>query len=101
MATVKIHFLPDDVTILAKAGESWLDVADRAGVQISTGCLAGACHACTIEISGGTPEDTPEDTPEGKLEGKPASGESVLACLQAVPEGFKHIEVDLLDDPTW
>ena len=93
MTTVKIHFLPDDVTILAKAGESWLDVAARAGVQISTGCLAGACHACAIEISG--------ENPKAKQASKQADEEPVLACLQTVPQGFEHIEVDLLDDPTW
>ncbi|MGB3297984.1 MAG: 2Fe-2S iron-sulfur cluster-binding protein [Phormidesmis sp.] len=85
MATVKIHFLPDDVTVLAEAGESWLSVATRAGVQISTGCLAGACHACAIEILGDTA----------------AEEEPVLACLQTVPQNFAQIEVDLLDDPTW
>ncbi len=81
MATVNIHFLPDDVTTTAKVGESWLTVATRAGVHIATGCLSGACHACEIEVDG--------------------DQESVLACLQAVPESTKTIEVDLLDDPTW
>ena len=81
MTTVHIHFLPDDVTTTAKAGESWLAVAARAGVEISTGCLAGACHACEIEIAG-------EDEP-------------VLACLQSVPSEPKRLEVDLLSDPTW
>lgn len=97
MTTVKIHFLPDDVTILAKAGESWLDVAARAGVQISTGCLAGACHACAIEISG----ETLKSRQAGRQADKQTDGEPVLACLQAVPQGFEHIEVDLLNDPTW
>jgi len=81
MTTVRIHFLPDDVTTTAKAGESWLAVAARAGVQISTGCLAGSCHACEIEIAG-------EDDP-------------VLACLAAVPAGPTEIEINLLSDPTW
>ena len=81
MTTVEIHFLPDDVTTTAKAGESWLAVASRAGVDISTGCLAGSCHACEIEIVG-------EEEP-------------VLACLQSVPAGLKRMEVNLLSDPTW
>lgn len=97
MTTVKIHFLPDDVTILAKAGESWLDVAARAGVQIPTGCLAGACHACAIEISGSTSKAEQED----RQASKQAEEEPVLACLQTVPQGFERIKVDLLDDPTW
>ena len=81
MTTVHIHFLPDDVTITAQSGESWLAVAARAGVDISTGCLAGACHACEIEIVG-------EEEP-------------VLACLESIPEAPKHMEVNLLSDLTW
>ncbi|MEM6452198.1 MAG: 2Fe-2S iron-sulfur cluster-binding protein [Cyanobacteria bacterium P01_D01_bin.105] len=81
MTTVQIHFLPDDVTTTAEAGESWLAVAARAGVQISTGCLAGSCHACEIEIAG--------------------EAEPVLACLQSVPSEPKQIEVKLFSDPTW
>lgn len=79
--TVQIRFMPDDVTVAASVGESWLSVAARAGVQISTGCLAGSCRACEIEIAG-------EEDP-------------VLACLQSVPPGRKQIEVDILSDPTW
>lgn len=81
MTTVQIHFLPDDVRTTAKAGESWLAVAARAGVHISTGCLAGSCHACEIEIAG--------------------EEESVLACLQPVPAHPEQMEVNLLSDPTW
>jgi ferredoxin len=87
MATVKIHFLPDNVITSAQVGESWLDVAARAGVHISTGCLAGACHSCEI-ILVGDQETNPAEEP-------------VLACLQSVPQGCDHIEVSLLSDPTW
>ena len=47
---MKIHFLPDEVTIEAEPGEPLLDVAKRAGVVIPTGCLMGSCHACEVEI---------------------------------------------------
>ena len=50
---MKIHFLPDDITIEAEAGETLLDVAERAGVCIPTGCLMGSCHACEVEVDGG------------------------------------------------
>ncbi len=83
MTTVNIHFMPDDVTTTAKVGESWLSVAARAGVQISTGCLSGACHACEIEIA------------------SDAGEEPVLACLQTVPLSTEPIEVNLFNDPTW
>lgn len=79
--TVKIRFLPDDVTTTASAGEPLLAVAARAGVHISTGCLMGACHACEVTL--------------------PEEEEPVLACLKAVPSDRGQMEVHLLDDPTW
>ncbi|MGB7084460.1 MAG: 2Fe-2S iron-sulfur cluster-binding protein [Phormidesmis sp.] len=79
--TVKVRFLPDDVTITARAGEPLLTVAARAGVHISTGCLAGSCHACEVELTG-------EEEP-------------ILACLSAIPSGPDQIEVNLMDDPSW
>jgi ferredoxin len=94
MTTVKIHFLPDNVTTSAKTGESWLAVAARAGVHISTGCLAGACHACEITI-------VKNSTAQAAAPEKDREEEPVLACLQSVPQGAEHIEVNLLDDPTW
>ena len=79
--TVEIRFLPDDVTVAASPGEPLLAVAARAGVYISTGCLMGSCHACEVAL--------------GEEE------EPVLACLKAVPSGRSHLEVNLLNDPTW
>ncbi len=81
MVTVKIRFLPDDVATTAAAGEPLLEVAARAGVYISTGCLMGSCHACEVGMTG--------------------EAEPVLACLKAIPSGLDDIEVNLLDDPTW
>ncbi|MGI8934823.1 MAG: 2Fe-2S iron-sulfur cluster-binding protein [Phormidesmis sp.] len=81
MVTVKIRFLPDDVTTTATVGEPLLAVAARAGVYISTGCLMGSCHACEVSMTG-------EEEP-------------VLACLKAIPPDLDAIKVELLDDPTW
>ena len=77
---VRVRFLPDDVTIDAKIGESLLDVADRAGVFIPTGCLMGSCHACTVEYE------------DGKI---------VRACIAAVPPGREELTINLFSDPTW
>ncbi|MBD0386428.1 MAG: 2Fe-2S iron-sulfur cluster binding domain-containing protein, partial [Nostoc sp. C3-bin3] len=63
---VRVRFLPDDVTVDAEVGEALLDVADRAGILIPTGCLMGTCHACTVEL---------ED------------GETIRACITAIPAG--------------
>ena len=79
--TVSVRFLPDDVVTRAKPGEPLLEVATRAGVHISTGCLMGSCHACEVEITG--------------------QEEAILACLTAIPKGPNQIEVNLMSDPTW
>ncbi len=78
--SVTIRFLPDDVTIEAEVGEPLLDVAERAGVLIPTGCLMGSCHACTVEL---------ED------------GDVIRACISAVPPGKQELTINLFSDPTW
>ena len=77
---VTIRFLPDDVTIEAEVGEPLLDVAERAGVFIPTGCLMGTCHACSVEV-------------EGK--------DIIRACITAVPPGKNELTINLFSDPTW
>ncbi len=76
----KIHFLPDDITIEAEAGEPLLEVAERAGVCIPTGCLMGSCHACEVEIEGGS---------------------VICACIAAVPSGKELLTINVYVDPTW
>lgn len=78
--SVNIQFLPDNITINAEVGEPMLQVAQRAGVFIPTGCLMGSCHACEVEI---------ED------------GETICACISAVPAGKKELKINLYSDPTW
>jgi len=77
---VRVRFLPDDVTVDAEVGEALLDVADRAGVFIPTGCLMGSCHACTVEL---------ED------------GDIIRACITAVPVERKELTINLFSDSTW
>ncbi|MCU0548109.1 MAG: (2Fe-2S)-binding protein [Leptolyngbya sp. Prado105] len=78
--SVRIRFLPDDVTVNAEVGESLLQVADRAGVSIPTGCLMGSCHACEVELD---------------------DGETVRSCISSVPPGRELVTVNLFFDPTW
>ncbi|MBW4633091.1 MAG: (2Fe-2S)-binding protein [Iphinoe sp. HA4291-MV1] len=78
--TVRVRFLPDDVTVNAEVGEPLLDVADRSGVFIPTGCLMGSCHACSVEV---------ED------------GDTIRACITAVPPGREELTINLFSDPTW
>jgi ferredoxin len=78
--SVTIRFLPDDVTINAEVGEPLLQVAQRAGVFIPTGCLMGSCHACEVEIN---------------------DGETICACISAVPPGQEQLTINLYGDPFW
>lgn len=78
--TVTVHFLPDNITIEAQAGESILQVATRAGVYIPTGCLMGSCHACEVELGDGT---------------------EICACISAIPAETDHLIINLYADPFW
>jgi ferredoxin len=78
--SIKIHFLPDDVTIDAESGEPILQVAERAGVYIPTGCLMGSCHACEVEFDDGL---------------------SVCACISSIPRGKQELTIELYSDPAW
>jgi ferredoxin len=78
--TVQIQFLPDDITITAEPGEPLLEVAQRAGVFIPTGCLMGSCHACEVEFDDGT---------------------AICACISSVPRGKEFLTIHLYGDPAW
>ncbi|HEY9700005.1 MAG TPA: 2Fe-2S iron-sulfur cluster-binding protein [Trichocoleus sp.] len=77
---MQVRFLPDDVLIEAEVGEPLLQVADRAGLSIPTGCLMGSCHACEVELS---------------------NGNTVCACISSVPSGQPELTISLFVDPTW
>ncbi|PSP17756.1 MAG: (2Fe-2S)-binding protein [Cyanobacteria bacterium QS_8_64_29] len=78
--SVQVRFLPNDVAIAAEPGEPLLQVAERAGVFIPTGCLMGSCHACEVELGDGTP---------------------ICACISAVPSEQDSLTIALLEDPVW
>ncbi|MEM9543697.1 MAG: 2Fe-2S iron-sulfur cluster-binding protein [Cyanobacteria bacterium P01_E01_bin.42] len=78
--SVRVQFLPDNVTVDAEVGEPMLAVADRAGITIPTGCLMGSCHACEVELGNGT---------------------AVCACISAIPAGEKELKINLYADPLW
>jgi len=78
--SVRIRFLPDNVTVDAEVGESLLDVANRAGIFIPTGCLMGSCHACSVELD---------------------DGNIIRACITSVPPKDEELTINLFSDPTW
>lgn len=78
--SVRIRFVPADVMVDAEPGEPLLQVAERAGVFIPTGCLMGSCHACEVEIEG---------------------GQTICSCISAVPSDQTELTINLYGDPTW
>ncbi len=78
--TVKITFLPDNVTTTAAVGEPLLEVAAQVGVFIPTGCLMGSCHACEVELG---------------------DGEVICACISAVPPNTEELVINVYSDPVW
>ena len=78
--SIKIRFLPDDITVEAEPGEPILEVANRAGVAIATGCLMGSCHACEVELG---------------------DSETILACLSSIPGDKPEVTINLYEDPGW
>ncbi len=78
--TVKVRFLPDDIVVEAKVGEPLLNVAERAGVFIPTGCLMGSCHACEVELEDGT---------------------QICSCISSVPPGLKELIINIYSDSSW
>jgi ferredoxin len=78
--SVQIRFLPDDIVIEAEPGESLLEVARKAGIQIPTGCLMGSCHACEVELEDGT---------------------QLCSCISGVPGDRDSLTVHLYSDPLW
>ncbi len=80
MSPVRVTFLPDNAVTEAEPGEPLLTVAARAGVDIPTGCLMGSCHACEVSLP---------------------NGDTLCACISAVPAGQPELVLDLTFDPTW
>jgi ferredoxin len=78
---VTVHFLPDRVTVEAEPGEPLLNVANRAGISIPTGCLMGSCYACEVEIE--------------------EEAHPVRACLASIPRDREIVIVHRYDDPIW
>ncbi len=78
--SIEVCFQPDDITVKAEPGEPILQVAQRAGVFIATGCLMGSCHACEVELD---------------------NGEAICACISSVPGDKPKLTLYLYEDPTW
>ena len=61
-------------------GEDWFSTAEKAGLEIPTGCLTGSCGACEIDVN----------------------GETIRACISDIKSNKKSLlNVSLTTDPFW
>ena len=76
---LKIHW-PNNSITTAEEGEDWFLKAQKANIDIPTGCLVGSCGACEIDVNGKT----------------------VRACVSEIKSNNKcFLDVALTTDPFW
>ena len=64
----------------ASEGDDWFSTAEKAGLEIPTGCLTGSCGACEIDVN----------------------GETIRACISDIRSNKKSLlKVSLTTDPFW
>ena len=72
--------LPNNIETYASEGDDWFLIAEKAGLEINTGCLTGSCGACEIDVN----------------------GETVRACISNVKSKKGcTLRVSLTTDPFW
>ena len=77
--TIKIRWSNNNETF-ASEGDDWFSTAEKAGLEIPSGCLTGSCGACEIDVN----------------------GETIRACVSDIKSNKKSIlEVSLTTDPFW
>jgi ferredoxin len=78
-AKIKIIW-PNNHETFVSEGDDWFSSAEKAGLEIPTGCLTGSCGACEIDVH----------------------GETVRACISNIKSKEKCIlKVALTTDPFW
>ena len=45
---------PNNIETYALEGDDWFSTAEKAGLEIPSGCLTGSCGACEIDVNGET-----------------------------------------------
>ena len=71
---------PNNIETSASEGDDWFLIAEKAGLEIPTGCLTGSCGACEIDVN----------------------GETVRACINSIKSKKEGIlRVSLTTDPFW
>ena len=76
---IKISW-PNNNETYASEGDDWFSAAEKAGLEIPTGCLTGSCGACEIDVN----------------------GETIRACISNIQSQKKSpLKVSLTSDPFW
>ena len=76
---IKIKW-PNNTVTYASEGDDWFSTAEKAGLELPTGCLTGSCGACEIDVN----------------------GETIRACINDIKSNKKCLlEVSLTTDPFW
>ena len=77
--TIKVSW-PNNAITFVEEGDDWFLMAEKAGLEIPTGCLTGSCGACEIEVN----------------------GEIVRPCITNInPKKEYYLRVNLVSDPFW
>ena len=81
MKNSKIKIIwPNNNETYVSEGEDWFSTAEKAGLEIPTGCLTGSCGACEIDVN----------------------GETIRACVSNIESKQKSpLKVSLTTDPFW
>ena len=81
MKNPKIKIIwPNNIETYVSEGEDWFSNAEKAGLEIPSGCLTGSCGACEIDVN----------------------GETVRACISNIKSDKNcMLKVSLTTDPFW
>ena len=76
---IKIQWSTNNETY-ASEGDNWFSTAEKAGLEIPSGCLTGSCGACEIDVN----------------------GETIRACISNIKSKKRSpLKVTLTTDPFW
>jgi len=81
LKNIKIKIIwPNNIETYVSEGEDWFSNAEKAGLEIPTGCLTGSCGACEIDVN----------------------GETIRACISNIESKKRSVlNVSLTTDPFW
>ena len=81
MNSSKIKIIwPNNIETNASEGDDWFSTAEKAGLEIPSGCLTGSCGACEIDVN----------------------GETIRACISNIESKTRStLKVSITADPYW